>query len=246
MNAIESHAIGIAKAADDLRAAGRHLKRGILLYGPPGTGKTLTIRYLSSALPDATLFALAGTSMAWLRFVTDLATKLSPAVIVLDDVDLIAEDRNLGGMSPRRHLFDLLDAMDGLNEDADVLFVCTTNRAETLEGALSSRPGRVDQAIAVQLPDADCRRRLFDLYGRGLDLQINDLEAIVARTEGVTGSFMKELLRRSAVVALGAGADDSDEQITVTDADVHKALDALLDPSNPLTQFVLGGAEVTA
>src|SRR6201994_1121261 len=35
---LERHAIGAAERAEWLRAAGRHLKRGVLLHGPPGTG----------------------------------------------------------------------------------------------------------------------------------------------------------------------------------------------------------------
>ncbi len=239
LEAIEGHAIGIAELAPELRAVRRHLKRGLLLYGPPGGGKTHTIRYLTSRLPDATLFLLTGTSMGWLRFVAEIAADLAPAVIVLDDVDLIAEDRNLGGMSPRRHLFDLLDAMDGLHEDSDVLFVCTTNRPETLEKALSARPGRVDQAVEIPLPDADCRRRLITLYAEGLDLAVDDMDSVIARTEGVTGSFVKELLRRAAVVSITGS--NGGGRITVTDGNLHSALDSLLDPANPLTHVLLGG-----
>jgi hypothetical protein len=42
MRRIERHTLSFSKHAARLRAARRHLKRGILLYGPPGTGKTLT------------------------------------------------------------------------------------------------------------------------------------------------------------------------------------------------------------
>ena len=81
--------------------------------------------------------------------------------MVLEDVDLVAEDRSFGpGSSPV--LFDLLDAMDGAAADADLLFVLTTNRADLLEPALAARPGRVDVAIEIDLPDADARRRLLD------------------------------------------------------------------------------------
>lgn len=242
LSAIEGHAIGIAECADDLHADARHVKRGLLLYGPPGTGKTLTIRYLASQLTDATLFVLTGTAMAWLKFVVQMAGDIGPSVIVLDDVDLIAEDRNLGGMSPRRHLFDLLDAMDGVHENNDVLFVATTNRVESLEKAISARPGRIDQAVQVPLPDADCRLRLMHLYGRGLDLQMSDADAVLQRTDGVTASFVKELMRRAAVIAVRTGEDAGDEAaITVTDAHLSAALDALLDPLNPLTATLLGG-----
>jgi len=75
--------------------------------------------------------------------------------------------------------------MDGLANDADILFLLTTNRAEMLEPALASRPGRVD--LAHRDPSARCgsRRRLFDLYRQGLRFEVRDLETIVDRTEGV-------------------------------------------------------------
>ena len=69
-------------------------------------------------------------------------------------------------MHPGQHplLFQLLNEMDGLAEDADVVFVLTTNRADLLEPALAARPGRVDQAVELGLPDATARRALLELY----------------------------------------------------------------------------------
>ena len=69
--------------------------------------------------------------------------------------------------------------MDGLSEDHDVLFVLTTNRADLLEPALASRPGRVDQAVELALPDASGRRRLIELYGEGLGLSLGPGEQLV-------------------------------------------------------------------
>src|SRR3546814_4665931 len=40
--------VGVARNSERLRAAGQHLKRGLLLYGPPGVGKTHSVRYLVS------------------------------------------------------------------------------------------------------------------------------------------------------------------------------------------------------
>ena len=82
---------------------------------------------------------------------------------MLEDVDLIAEERTRQGSGCTTLLFELLNQMDGLADDADILFVLTTNRPDLLEPALAARPGRIDQAIEVPLPDADCRRRLFEL-----------------------------------------------------------------------------------
>ena len=67
-------------------------------------------------------------------------------------------------------LFQLLNEMDGLGADLDVTFLLTTNRADLLEPALAQRPGRVDHAALLPLPDAGARRRLLQLYQGSLDL----------------------------------------------------------------------------
>ena len=101
-------------------------------------------------------------------------------------------------------LFSLLDAMDGVGADADVTFVLTTNRADILETALADRPGRVDLAIEIPRPDAGCRERLFRVYIRDLAVDA-DLDPVVAGTEGVTASFVKEMIRRTVLASLRAG-----------------------------------------
>jgi SpoVK/Ycf46/Vps4 family AAA+-type ATPase len=80
-------------------------------------------------------------------------------------------------------------------------FLLTTNRADLLEPALAQRPGRMDHAALLPLPDAAARRRLLRLYQRSLELDLADPDAIIGRTEGVTASFIKELLRRAALRA---------------------------------------------
>ena len=88
-------------------------------------------------------------------------------------------------------LFQLLNEMDGLGEDADVTFLLTTNRADMLEAALAARPGRVDHAAELPLPDASARRKLIRLYQGSLVLDLADPEIVISRTEGVTASFLK-------------------------------------------------------
>ncbi|HEY2238641.1 MAG TPA: ATP-binding protein, partial [Streptosporangiaceae bacterium] len=161
LNRIERHALGVASHREALLAAGQHLKRGLLLYGPPGTGKTHTVRYLLGQMDGYTRLVLTGRTLYAVGAVTDLARGLLPAVIVLEDVDLVAEERSMGPASSPV-LFDLLDAMDGAAPDADLLFLLTTNRADLLEPALAARPGRVDVAVEVSLPDAPARQQLLD------------------------------------------------------------------------------------
>ncbi|WP_147331999.1 AAA family ATPase [Geodermatophilus marinus] len=237
LDRIERHALGVAEHRDALAAAGQHLKRGLLLYGPPGTGKTHTVRYLLGRMSGYTRLLLTGRSLGAVGSMAELARDLQPAVVVLEDVDLVAADRSFGpGGSPV--LFDLLDAMDGAAPDADLLFVLTTNRADLLEPALAARPGRVDVAVEVDLPDAAARRRLLDLYGSGVPLRVTeaDLTAAVERSDGVTASFLRELLRRAVLEAL----QEQGRLTAVTGRHLARALDDLLDSTQQVTRTLLG------
>ena len=130
-------------------------------------------------------------------------------------------------------LFRLLNEMDGIGEDADVIFVMTTNRADLLEPALAARPGRVDQAVAFPLPDAHARSLLIDLFGRGLDLALTDRAAIVAETDGVSPAFLRELVRKAALQAARAGSP------RVEDVHFREALQ-LLEQGGSITRAMLG------
>src|ERR1700724_3240389 len=110
-------------------------------------------------------------------------------------------ERNNQTVAANALLFELLNQMDGLGEDVDILFILTTNRPDILEPALAARPGRIDQAILVPPPDADYRRRLLELYGRGLPSEGIDWKRVVERTAGASGAFIRELLRKAAVFA---------------------------------------------
>jgi hypothetical protein len=237
--AIERQVVGVARHRERLLSARQHLKRGLLLFGPPGVGKTHTVRYLLGQLTDSTVVLLSGESLHLIGAACSVARTLQPSVIVIEDVDLIAEDR---GMHPGEHplLFQLLNEMDGLDEDADVLFVLTTNRADVLEPALAQRPGRVDQAVLIEHPELDARRRLFDLYRGELDVDTSRLDGVLERTAGVTASFLKELLRRAALLSAEEGG--STGALSVTADQLDRALDELLDSRNAMTRSLLGAA----
>jgi hypothetical protein len=237
LDRVERHALGVAEHREALLATGQHLKRGLLLYGPPGTGKTHTTRYLLGQMTGYTRLVLTGRSLVGVGPVTDVARDLLPAVIVLEDVDLVAEERSLGPASSPV-LFDLLDAMDGAGPDADLLFLLTTNRADLLEPALAARPGRVDVAVEIALPDAAARERLLTLYGQNVPLALTeeDVRRAVERTDGTTASFLKELIRRGVLESLR----DNPSLTSVTGAHLARALDDLLDSAQGVTRTLLG------
>jgi ATPase family associated with various cellular activities (AAA) len=233
LDVVELHTVEFAKHAERLRGAGRHLRRGLLLHGPPGTGKTLSTSYLISRLEGRTVVILTGAALGLVGDACAIARDLQPAMVVLEDVDLVAQERTAMGFGATSLLFRLLNEMDGIGEDADVIFVMTTNRADLLEPALAARPGRVDQAVELPLPDADARSRLLDLFGRGVELSLRDRAAIVAETEGVSPAFLRELVRKAA---LQAAVTDSPR---VEDAHFREALD-LLERGGSITRAMLG------
>src|SRR4029079_6054738 len=98
--------------------------------------------------------------------------RLRPRLLVLESSDLVGWDRDYEPTNAI--LFELLNGMDGLDEDHDVLFVLTTNRADLLEPALDAQRRQIDQAVELPLPDAAGRRQLIALYGEGLGLAAVD------------------------------------------------------------------------
>jgi ATP-dependent 26S proteasome regulatory subunit len=231
---VELHTVVFAEQAERLLAAGRSLKRGLLLYGLPGTGKTLSVMYLIGRMPGRTVILTTGRGVGLLPAVVQMARTLAPAMVVLEDIDLIAEERGqpFGRTGPL--LFELLNEMDGLRDDCDVIFVLTTNRPDILEPALAARPGRIDLAAELPLPDSEGRRRLLELYARGLELQDMDLGAIAEHTEGVSPAYIKELLRKAALLAAIEGAD-----VVVTGAYLEAAMTEL-NEGGRLAQRLLG------
>jgi ATPase family associated with various cellular activities (AAA)/AAA+ lid domain len=237
---VERHTVGFARHAERLRTAGRHLRRGLLLHGPPGTGKTLTAMYVVACAPERTTLLLTGPALGLVEQSVKLARMLEPSLVVLEDVDLVAQERTEQSTGTNAVLFELLNQMDGLADDADVIFLLTTNRPDLLEPALASRPGRIDQAVEIPLPDAACRRRLLELYARGLAVDA-DLDRLVERTEGASGAFIRELLRKAALFA----ADESDE-LVVRDRQLDEALHDLVAEGGKLTASLLGGPHASA
>jgi len=237
---LDRNVLKFVESRDALRRLGQSTRKGVLLYGPPGTGKTHTIRYLAANLPGHTTLIITAEQIAYLGAYMSLARLLQPTMVVIEDVDLIARQREeVGGPCEEALLNKLLNEMDGLKEDADILFVLTTNRPEQLESALAGRPGRIDQAIEVPLPDEIGRGKLVRLYGKGLPLTTGVVDEAVRRTHGTSCAFIKELMRR---IAQGAVARDGGQSAIV--ADVDEALDDMLFTGGRLNVKLLGGARM--
>lgn len=234
---LDRNVAGFMAARERLKALQFQARKGLLFYGPPGTGKTYTIHYLASQLPNHTTLLVTAEQVGLLGEYFTLARFLQPSMMVIEDVDLIARERtHMHGPFEEALLNKLLNEMDGLREDAEVLFILTTNRPDQIEPALVSRPGRIDQAIEFPLPDEEGRAKLTKLYARELEISEDLMASIVSRTKGVSAAFIKELMRRCAQfqIELSGGK-------TLAQAAVDAAIEEMLFTGGALNRRLLGG-----
>ena len=242
LQAVERNVLKFAEQRQALRSMGLSTQKGLLFHGAPGTGKTHCIRYLSGKLQGHTTLLITAEQAGLLAEYMSLARLLQPALVVIEDADLIARDRgDMGSACDEVMLNQLLNELDGLREKADVFFVLTTNRPESLEAALASRPGRIDQTIEFALPDEELRRRLVSLYARSLDVPAELMAELARRTDGSSPAFIKELMRRIAQHYLEAGG-----QGAVTRAISEAALHEMLFSGGVLNARLLGGKGASA
>jgi ATP-dependent 26S proteasome regulatory subunit len=161
-----------------------------------------------------------------------MARYLQPSLIVFEDIDLVAQERNANGLATV--LGELMNQIDGCEPTEQVLFVMTTNSLDRLEHAVKNRPGRIDQIIEIPLPDADERRQLLKHFARNLRLDIDDMDRILEATEGATPAMLKEIVKRAAVSAVERnGGKDKAEALAIQENDLLLATEqvrALRDP----------------
>jgi ATPase family associated with various cellular activities (AAA) len=238
LDLLDRNVANFVSARQSIKSFGFSMKKGLLFYGPPGTGKTHTIHYLASQLPEYTTLLITAEQVGQIGEYFRLARFLQPAMMIIEDVDLIARQRGHMHTPGEEVLLNkLLNEMDGLREDADVFFILTTNRPDELEPALAARPGRIDQAIEFPLPDDEGRTKLVQLYSRQLEVPARLLDLLVRRTKGASPAFIKELMRRSAQFNIERTAD----RVLLQQA-VDAAIEELMFLGGSLNLKLLGGS----
>jgi len=158
--------------------------RGMIFLGPPGTGKTLSARALLNNT-DATFIWVSAKDM-WgagsIGMAFELAGQLAPSIICFEDIDSFFSD----------YAFDLLKTeLDGLEKQAGVLTLLTTNYPAMLPETLIDRPGRFHDVLQFDLPDEHCRRDMFRAWSASASN--NPIEDMVKRTAGFSGAHIKDL-----------------------------------------------------
>ncbi len=222
-----------------LQRAGHRSRSSVLFHGPPGTGKTLLTRFLISSRDDYTTILVQGFQRGIVRESFRVARYCQPSIVVIEDVDLIAVRREEAGAATMA-LHELMDELDGLAPESRTLVIMTSNRPDVLEPALASRPGRISQAVEIPLPDAECRRRLLELFTKQLDTGQLTMTQWVNRTEGASAAFLEELIRRSILFSVERSAAADGKAPPLLDEDVDAAMHEIVTSGGALTQRLLG------
>ena len=208
--------------------------RGVLLYGPPGTGKTLLAKAVAHEAGASFLAApLSSLSSKWLgdgvklvRALFSLASKLSPCIVFVDEVDSVlgSRDRPDEHSAVRELKNEFMLHWDGLRTGAceRVLVLAATNRPHDLDEAVLRR---LPRRVLVPLPSAEAREAILRLQladqplapsssagaaaapsseaggsGSGGDSGAAfDFGELARKTDGYSGSDLKALCARAAL-----------------------------------------------
>lgn len=199
--------------------------KGVLLHGPSGTGKTLIARavaaetgcWFKSVVGSEIMEKYYGESEAKLRTAFEDAFKHAPAIIFIDEIDVLAPRRDTSeGEVERRVTAQLLALMDGLEDRGAVMVLAATNLPNNLDPALR-RPGRFDREIHIGVPDVVGRREIIEIHTRNMPLCEVNLDALAEKMHGFVGADIKSLCQEAAYETLRRslpGLEDTDQELS--------------------------------
>ena len=215
---------------------GGRIPKGVLLVGPPGTGKTLLARAVAGEA-DVPFFFLSGSEFVEMfvgvgasrvRDLFEQAKEKAPCIVFIDELDAIGKTRagNTGFLSGHdereQTLNQLLAEMDGFDSSKGVIIMAATNRPEVLDAALL-RAGRFDRQVVVDKPDVKGREAILLVHARNVKLAPTvDLHVLAARTPGMAGADLANLINEAALLAARKGKDAVDM------ADLEEAVDRVI------------------
>lgn len=177
-----------------------------LLSGQPGTAKTQIVRSIAKACEGKATIILASGGDSHLNMLFSFASIFRPAILCIDDIDLVVGDRSR--MSNKSVLGTFLQKLDGFT--GSHVFVLATTNDKSMVDLAASRPGRFDQVIDVGALEP---RNYLDLVKRrttdpDIIALFEDAEVIdLLREKQVVGAFLANLVKQTVMSKLTNGRE---------------------------------------
>ena len=180
----------------------------LLFVGPPGTGKTSIALAMSNTMHMPVLEVrlsmitsqYLGETSKNIDRIFELAKKLSPSILFIDEFDFVAKSRvsdDHGAM--KRAVNSLLKNIDRINLVKNgVILIGATNHPQLLDEAAWRR---FDEVVEFSLPDEDMRKNILQKVTASLACTI-DYQLLASKTEGFSGSDLRMMIKEAVLSAL--------------------------------------------
>lgn len=186
---------------------GEWAPRAVLFHGAPGTGKTLTARALAHEASASIIITkasnLIGTHVGdggrRISSLFEEARKKAPCIVFIDELDAIGLARSFQSIrgDVSEVVTALLAELDQSDEDSGVIVIGATNALSLIDVAIKSR---FDSAFEFQLPNAEERLRILNMYTKRLPIPINfDLHTLINITDGLSGRDLRDKVLKEAL-----------------------------------------------
>ena len=222
-----ANTIGFLASRERLAGYGIPPKRGVLLVGEPGTGKTLACKALMAQAKGITCILAHAYALGEDEYITELyelAQDLSPSIVFIEDIDLITQNRVELGYSRGPALLSLLSALDGVEEQREIVTIATTNHLEIIDKAIGHRPSRFDRVITLPLPSLPERKQLIALLSKKIPLEEASKEYIARKTERCTPAQLQEIMYSLAIKHCSETPAEEKQSLRPTTDDIDSAV----------------------